>query len=217
MITIATPDTTTHAENNDYATDSEGAQLRQTAELLDTRQPQEGVDASNGKNKTQNPPAEDGDTRIEQAGNSETASKETPEADATKAGDENFWKEWLGHYHEAARENPELNQAGSSLQKQVMANLRSPDPEIRAFLAQSPRGVRYAVQLAKLQNQAARYSHLEKENAQLRAALRERDKKLSPGGGVAATPPATKTFDQMTFEEQGAFLKRMAQEEDGLI
>jgi len=124
------------------------------------------------------------------------------------------WNKDLASLH---KEHPELLDKKSALYKTVESYLLNEDLEVRRIFHSSTKGARYALQLAQVKLEADKSSGLLKENAALKARIKEQDRKLAPSAGIPAAGPRGKNFDQLNFEEQGAFLRRLALEEDGLV
>jgi hypothetical protein len=128
-----------------------------------------------------------------------------------------FWADWENTLNSLHKEHPDMTKKDSALFRTASSFLDSKDPEIKRMLYSTTKGARYAVELARMKLEADRAPSLIKENAELKARIKEQDRKLAPSAAVPAAGPQTKNFDQMNFKEQGAYLRRLAMEEDGLV
>jgi hypothetical protein len=144
-----------------------------------------------------------------QARHAATQFGQQEQTETQKAEAETFDKTWRDHMESAIKENPELADRSSEA-GQAMAALLQELP----ILGSIPDGFKRGVELLKLRRDAAQASELrtkveklEKENKELRA-------KTSISGGGLTGKVGTKNFDDMTLEEQEAYLERAARAED---
>lgn len=114
-------------------------------------------------------------------------------------------KEWA---LKAGQEFPELVKENSPLQIRV-AQILGQEPDLKAH----PKGIYLAARLANLEAQASSNAAKDKELETLRAKVKELEGLTAPADAGAATAlPATRSYEQLSEEEQFAELQQMAQE-----
>jgi len=118
-----------------------------------------------------------------------------------KAWDENLLKE--------VDANPELKDSGSKLYKAVSEMLQN-----HAILRNYPAGIKDAVGIAKIRLQAETASDLKKKVAEYERELAQLRKATTPASGQPSAPAKTKSFGELSLEEQERELMRMAGEVD---
>ena len=95
-------------------------------------------------------------------------------------------------------ENPDLRNKDSELFKAVDGILKR-----RPILTTYPEGIRDAVEAAKVHQRAARVDVLEKELAETKQRLAEREKLLQPGtGGPSSSSASGTNFDNLPRGQQ---------------
>lgn len=123
------------------------------------------------------------------------------QAELKSAWDQNLLKE--------VETNPELKDSSTKLYKAVSELLQQ-----HAILRNYPAGINDAVGLAKLRIKAEAASDLEKRLKDAEAELGRLRKATTPAASQPSAPAKIKTFDEMSSEEQGRELLRMAMEAD---
>jgi len=117
------------------------------------------------------------------------------------AWDQNLLKE--------VESNPELKDSSTKLYKAVSQLLQQ-----HAILRNYPAGISDAVGLAKMHLKAETASDLEKRLKDAEAELGRLRKATMPASGQPTAPAKVKTFDELSSEEQGRELLRMAMAAD---
>ena len=123
------------------------------------------------------------------------------QAELKSAWDQNLLKE--------VEANPELKDSSTKLYKTVSELLQR-----HAILRNYPAGINDAVGLAKMHLRAETASDLEKRLKDAEAELGRLRKATMPAASQPSAPAKIKTFDEMSSEEQGRELLRMAAEAD---
>ena len=123
------------------------------------------------------------------------------QAELKSAWDQNLLKE--------VEANPELKDSSTKLYKMVSQLLQT-----HAILRNYPAGISDAVGLAKMNMRAETASDLEKRLKDAETELQRLRKATTPAASQPSAPAKIKTFDEMTSEEQGRELLRMAMEAD---
>lgn len=123
------------------------------------------------------------------------------QAELKSAWDQNLLKE--------VETNPELKDSSTKLYKAVSELLQQ-----HAILRNYPAGISDAVGLAKLRLKAEAASDLEKRLKDAEAELGRLRKATTPAASQPSAPAKIKTFDELTSEEQGRELLKMAMEAD---
>lgn len=123
------------------------------------------------------------------------------QAELKSAWDQNLLKE--------VEANPELKDSSTKLYKTVSQLLQT-----HAILRNYPAGISDAVGLAKMHLRAETASDLEKRLKDAEAELGRLRKATMPAASQPSAPAKIKTFDEMSSEEQGRELLRMAAEAD---
>lgn len=124
---------------------------------------------------------------------------------------EKFKSRWVKNYEELSQSEQWLKDESNPLTKRTAEVLQQFE-----FLQKDPDGLRHAVALTKLEDQATKAKSLEAENQSLKERLSKLEKKTAIGKG---TPTNTlksgeKSFDKMTLDEQRAYLQQRAAELD---
>ena len=123
------------------------------------------------------------------------------QAELKSAWDQNLLKE--------VEANPELKDSSTKLYKMVSQLLQT-----HAILRNYPAGISDAVGLAKMNMRAETASDLEKRLKDAETELQRLRKATTPAASQPSAPAKIKTFDEMSSEEQGRELLRMAAEAD---
>lgn len=123
------------------------------------------------------------------------------QAELKSAWDQNLLKE--------VETNPELKDSSTKLYKAVSELLQQ-----HAILRNYPAGISDAVGLAKLRLKAEAASDLEKRLKDAEAELGRLRKATTPAASQPSAPAKIKTFDELSSEEQGRELLKMAMEAD---
>jgi hypothetical protein len=145
--------------------------------------------------------------RAAEAKATEVEAEERAESEArTQAELKGAWDQNLLKEVEA---NPELRDSQTPLYKAVSELLQQ-----HAILRNYPAGISDAVGLAKMRIRADAASGLEKRLKDAEAELGRLRKATTPAASQPSAPAKIKTFDEMTSEEQGQELLRMAMEAD---
>ena len=116
---------------------------------------------------------------------------------------------WDKNLLEEVEANPELKDSSSSLYKSVAEMLQN-----HAILRNYPAGIKDAVGIAKVKLQAETASDLKKKVAEYERELAQLRKATTPASGQPSGPAKTKAFHELSLEEQGRELMRMAGEAD---
>lgn len=124
---------------------------------------------------------------------------------------EKYKARWVKNYEELSQADAWLKDESNPLTQRTAQILQQYE-----FLQRDPDGLRHAVALTKLEDQASKSKALETENQSLKERLSKLEKKTAIGKG---TPTGTlksseKSFDKMTLEEQRAYLQQRAAEVD---
>jgi outer membrane biosynthesis protein TonB len=135
----------------------------------------------------------------------ETAGKRENEQKA-QAEWKNSWDQNLLREVEA---NPELKDSSTNLYKAVSTLLQQ-----HAILRNYPNGINDAVGLAKMRLKADAASDLEKKIAKYESELTQLRKATTPASGQPSGPARVKAFHELSSEEQGRELLKMAAEAD---
>jgi len=121
--------------------------------------------------------------------------------DLKSAWDQNLLRE--------VESNPELKDSSTTLYKAVSELLQQ-----HAILRNYPAGISDAVGLAKMRLKADAASDLEKKIAKYESELTQLRKATTPASGQPSGPARVKAFHELSSEEQGRELLRMAAEAD---
>lgn len=105
--------------------------------------------------------------------------------------------------------NPELKDSSSNLYKAVSTLLQE-----HAILRNYPNGINDAVGLAKMKLKADAASDLEKKIAKYESEVTQLRKATTPASGQPSGPARVKAFHELSSEEQGRELLKMAAEAD---
>ena len=120
------------------------------------------------------------------------------------------WEKWQGNLKAEIAKDAALGDPKSDLHKGVEALLQQ-----RRHLFTYPEGIIDAVTFVKANMAGARTAALEAEVTSLKAQLAEKEKLLMPGRGGPAQQGSETKFEDMTPEQQRAFILREARESDG--
>ena len=120
------------------------------------------------------------------------------------------WKNaWDQNLLREVDSNPELKDSSSNLHKAVSVLLRE-----HAILRNYPNGISDAVGLAKMKLKADAASDLEKKIAKYESEVTQLRKATTPASGQPSGPARVKAFHELSSEEQGRELMKMAAEAD---
>ena len=120
------------------------------------------------------------------------------------------WKNaWDKNLLQEVEANPELKDSSSNLYKAVSTLLQQ-----HAILRNYPNGINDAVGLAKMRLKADAASDLEKKIAKYESELTQLRKATTPASGQPSGPARVKAFHELSSEEQGRELLKMAAEAD---
>jgi hypothetical protein len=120
------------------------------------------------------------------------------------------WKNaWDQNLLREVEANPELKDSSTNLYKAVSTLLQQ-----HAILRNYPNGINDAVGLAKLKLKADAASDLEKKIAKYESEVTQLRKATTPASGQPSGPARVKAFHELSSEEQGRELLRMAAEAD---
>jgi len=135
------------------------------------------------------------------------------ETDGRKYNEQKAQTEWKNAWDQnLLREvdsNPELKDSSSNLYKAVSTLLQE-----HAILRNYPNGINDAVGLAKMKLKADAASDLEKKIAKYESEVTQLRKATTPASGQPSGPARVKAFHELSSEEQGRELLRMAAEAD---
>jgi len=135
----------------------------------------------------------------------ETAGRREYEKKAEKE-----WKNaWDQNLLQEVEANPELKDSSTNLYKAVSTLLQQ-----HAILRNYPNGINDAVGLAKMRLKADAASDLEKKIAKYESELTQLRKATTPASGQPSGPARVKAFHELSSEEQGRELLKMAAEAD---
>jgi len=120
------------------------------------------------------------------------------------------WKNaWDQNLLREVEANPELKDSSTNLYKAVSTLLQQ-----HAILRNYPNGINDAVGLAKLKLKADAASDLEKKIAKYESEVTQLRKATTPASGQPSGPARVKAFHELSSEDQGRELLRMAAEAD---
>ena len=120
------------------------------------------------------------------------------------------WKNaWDQNLLREVDSNPELKDSSSNLYKAVSTLLQE-----HAILRNYPNGINDAVGLAKMKLKADAASDLEKKIAKYESEVTQLRKATTPASGQPSGPARVKAFHELSSEEQGRELLKMAAEAD---
>jgi hypothetical protein len=120
------------------------------------------------------------------------------------------WKNaWDQNLMREVDSNPELKDSSTNLYKAVSTLLQE-----HAILRNYPNGINDAVGLAKMKLKADAASDLEKKIAKYESEVTQLRKATTPASGQPSGPARIKAFHELSSEEQGRELLRMAAEAD---
>lgn len=128
----------------------------------------------------------------------------------TKSGytPQEFEAEQVRSYQQTVKEIPEMADPNSSVNQFVQGMIKG-EPAIAKLIDTNPHGLYFAARYAKAQASADRVPGLEKEVASLKSELQTLRSRTSPIGSPMNNSPASpRTFEDMSMEEQEAFLDR---------
>ena len=124
-----------------------------------------------------------------------------PQSEPWKAPE--FQQKWNAEAAALVKEDPELGKNDNPVFQRV--NQLVNDPATARFFRADPAGLRAAVQVAKLEQTAARLPALEKALGEKDAEIKRLNALLQPRGGLPAAPaPGTRTLDEMNDSEREA-------------
>jgi hypothetical protein len=116
---------------------------------------------------------------------------------------------WDKNLLDEVEANPELKDSNSTLYKAVSEMLQN-----HAILRNYPAGIKDAVGIAKVKLQAESASDLSKKVAEYEKELSQLRKATTPASGQPKGPAKTKSFHELTLDEQERELMKMASEVD---
>jgi hypothetical protein len=116
---------------------------------------------------------------------------------------------WDKNLLDEVEANPELKDSTSTLYKAVSEMLQN-----HAILRNYPAGIKDAVGIAKVKLQAESASDLSKKVAEYEKELSQLRKATTPASGQPKGPAKTKSFHELTLDEQERELMKMASEVD---
>jgi hypothetical protein len=120
------------------------------------------------------------------------------------------WKNaWDQNLLREVETNPELKDSSTNLYKAVSTLLQE-----HAILRNYPNGINDAVGLAKMKLKADAASDLESKIAKYESELTQLRKATTPASGQPSGPARIKAFHELSSEEQGRELMKMAAEAD---
>ncbi len=120
------------------------------------------------------------------------------------------WKNaWDQNLLREVETNPELKDSSTNLYKAVSTLLQE-----HAILRNYPNGINDAVGLAKMKLKADAASDLENKIAKYESELTQLRKATTPASGQPSGPARIKAFHELSSEEQGRELMKMAAEAD---
>jgi len=156
---------------------------------------------------------DEGDTAMAKLAKSkaEKLRARAPAAPAAPAASAEVWRtpefqqKWAAEAAAIVKEDPEVGKPDNPIFQRVQQLVN--DPQTARFFRADPAGLRAAVQVAKLEQAAARVPELEKQLGERDAEIKRLNSLLSPRGGPPAAPaPGTKSLDDMTDAEREAFV-----------
>jgi hypothetical protein len=116
---------------------------------------------------------------------------------------------WDKNLLDEVESNPELKDSNSTLYKAVSEMLQN-----HAILRNYPAGIKDAVGIAKVKLQAESASDLSKKVAEYERELAQLRKATTPASGQPKGPAKTKSFHELSLDEQERELMKMASEVD---
>ena len=116
---------------------------------------------------------------------------------------------WDKNLLDEVEANPDLKDSNSSLYKAVSEMLQN-----HAILRNYPAGIKDAVGIAKIRLQAETASDLKKKVAEYERELAQLRKATTPASSQPSGPAKTKSFSELSLDEQERELMRMAGEVD---
>jgi hypothetical protein len=120
-----------------------------------------------------------------------------------------FQTVYAQHIDQAIKAEPELAKADSSLSKDVQGLL-----EQEPVFSHIPDGFAKAVQVAKWKRDAGSASELRETNKKLQAEIKRLNGLTQLNGSGPTSPPAQKSFKDMSDDEQNQYLLRQAEKAD---
>lgn len=127
----------------------------------------------------------------------------------TNAAREDFEKGWNENLNKVLDQDPELKDETSEIGKALSGVLKD-----RLCFSMTPDGILHAYEFAKAQRQAGLVSGLQEENQKLKDEIDRLNKLTGLSGSGPTKKPIVKSLDEMSGEERGAELQRMAEEAD---
>lgn len=123
---------------------------------------------------------------------------------------QNEWKNaWDQNLLREVESNPDLKDSSTNLYKAVSTLLQE-----HAILRNYPNGINDAVGLARMKLKADAASDLENKIAKYESELTQLRKATTPASGQPSGPARIKAFHELSSEEQGRELMKMAAEAD---
>lgn len=114
-------------------------------------------------------------------------------------------RQWDESVHKAVEANPELKDSTSPLFKEVTTLLRN-----KPVLGTYPDGFNDALEVSKAVLAARKASELEKQNSELSKELERYKSLTSLGDGGGSRPGTKKKFEDLSLEDQRAYLLKAA-------
>jgi hypothetical protein len=117
---------------------------------------------------------------------------------------------WRQDMERAIAYNPEIGDPNTRISQEVDRIVNQ-----HPYLFYIPQGFLKAAEIATLLLRESTDSELREENERLLAEIEAlRGESQPQGGGRTARPPSSPTFDDMSMEEQGSYLRQISEQED---
>ena len=131
------------------------------------------------------------------------------QAEAQQQQATSFSRDWQANAEVEIRQHPELGEPNSEAAQAMMELL-----EDYPILGYIPDGFSKGVEILRMRQAAASSSELRTENEKLKTEIKELREKTAISGGGITTKVEPTDFDNMTLDQQEAYLIRQARQED---
>ena len=122
-----------------------------------------------------------------------------------------YRQQWEANMQKVMQSDPEVRDPNSEVGKQIQSLLGG---QYREEFERSPNGFALATEVARILVKAGAASGLEKQNKELKAEVEKLRQATSIGGSSPTGPSTPRKLDNMSLDEAGRELQRMAAEWD---